>query len=103
MFVHVKLIYAPSSIPGSSTSESPGQRANLKPGLSYVNICVNRLHEKRFMRSVEFRLDGTLPATKSAALRNSYGYRYLLTCNLSPALLSYKCGETVYTPVFSDQ
>jgi hypothetical protein len=55
------------------------------------------------MRSVEVRLDGTLPAAKSAALRNSYGDRYLLTCNLSPALLSYKCGETVYTPVFSDQ
>ena len=55
------------------------------------------------MRSVEFRLDGTLPATKSAPLRNSYGYRYRLTCHVSPALLSYKCGETVYTPVFSDQ
>ena len=30
-----------------------------------------------------------LPTAKSAALRNSYGYRYLLTCNLSPALHSY--------------
>jgi hypothetical protein len=39
---------------------------------------------KRLMRSVEVRLDGTLPATKSAALRNSYGYRYLLTRNLCP-------------------
>jgi hypothetical protein len=54
--------------------------AQVLMGLSYVN----RLHEKRFMRSVEFRLDGTLPATKSAALRNSYGYRYLLTRNLCP-------------------
>jgi hypothetical protein len=29
----------------------------------------------------------------AAALRNSNGYRYLLTCNLSPALHSYKRAE----------
>ena len=39
--------------------------------------------------SVEAMLAGTLPTTKSAALTNSYGYRYLSGCDLSPELLSH--------------
>ena len=31
-------------------------------------------------------LAGMPPTTRSAALINSYGYRYLLTCSLSPEL-----------------
>ena len=41
------------------------------------------------MGSVEGMLTGMLPAAKSSALKAVRPYRYLLGCNLSPALRSF--------------
>lgn len=62
---------------------------DMERGLSADQMATSRLNATNFMRSVEAMLAGTLPTTRSAALINSYGYRYLLTCNLSPELHIY--------------
>jgi hypothetical protein len=42
-----------------------------------------------YVRGVEELLSGKLPTAPSMALKASGGYRYLLGCDLSPALRSY--------------
>jgi hypothetical protein len=44
---------------------------------------------KNYVRGIEDMLSGKLPTAPSMALKASNGYRYLLGCNLSPALRSY--------------
>jgi hypothetical protein len=44
---------------------------------------------RHYVRGTEAMLRGELPTAPSMALKASNGYRYLLGCNLSPALRSY--------------
>lgn len=45
-------------------------------GLDVDQMDTSRGNARNFRNSLEVMLAGTLPATKSAALVNSYGYRY---------------------------
>lgn len=58
-------------------------------GLSVEQMGTSRANAQNFKNGVDAMLTGALPATKSAAMTNSYGYRYLLGCDLSPELLSH--------------
>ena len=44
---------------------------------------------RNYVRGFEALLSGELPTAPSMALKSSRGYRYLLGCNLSPALRGY--------------
>jgi hypothetical protein len=44
---------------------------------------------RNYVRGIEDMLSGRLPTTPSSALKASRGYRYLLGCDLSPALRSH--------------
>lgn len=57
--------------------------------LGVEQMGTSRANAQNFKNSVDAMLSGTVPATKSAAITNSYGYRYLLGCDLSPELLSH--------------
>ena len=61
----------------------------MERGLDVDQMDTSRGNARNFRNSVEAMLTGTLPTTKSAALVNSYGYRYLLGCDLSPELRSH--------------
>jgi hypothetical protein len=61
----------------------------MERGLDVDQMDASRGNARKFRNSVEAMLTGTLPTTKSAALVNSYGYRYLLGCDLSPELRSH--------------
>jgi hypothetical protein len=55
-------------------------------GLDVHQMGTSRANAQNFKNSVEAMLQGSLPTTRSAARTNSYGYRYLLGCELSPEL-----------------
>ncbi len=61
----------------------------MEQGLDVDQMGTSRANAQSFLNSVEAMLAGILPTTQSAAMRNSYGYRYLLGCHLSPELLSH--------------
>lgn len=61
----------------------------MEQGVDLDQMGTSRSNARNFMNSVEAMLAGTLPTTRSAALVNSYGYRYLLGCDLSPELRSH--------------
>ena len=61
----------------------------MERGLDVDQMDTSRGNARNFRNSVEAMLTGTLPTTKSAALVNFYGYRYLLGCDLSPELRSH--------------
>jgi hypothetical protein len=61
----------------------------MEQGLDVDQMGTSRANAQTFKNSVEAMLQGILPATRSAALTNSYGYRYLLGCDISPGLLSH--------------
>ena len=61
----------------------------MEHGLDVEQMGTSRANAQNFKNSVEAMLAGTLPASRSAALTNSYGYRYLIGCDLSPELLSH--------------
>ncbi|MFV8228689.1 hypothetical protein [Mycolicibacterium fortuitum] len=61
----------------------------MEQGLGVEQMGTSRVNAQNFKNSVDAMLAGTLPATKSAAMTNSYGYRYLLGCDLCPELLSH--------------
>ena len=61
----------------------------MEQGLDVDQMGTSRANAQSFLNSVEAMLAGILPTTQSAAMRNSYGYRYLLGCKLSPELLSH--------------
>ncbi|MCV7281688.1 endonuclease/exonuclease/phosphatase family protein [Mycolicibacterium flavescens] len=62
-------------------------------GLGLTEIAAERgvsvSSTREFLKSLEALLDGAIPTTKSAALRNSYVYRELLNHPLSTALSRY--------------
>ena len=62
---------------------------DLERGLTAEQMSTGRSNVRNFINSVEAMLTGTLPTTKSAAMVNSYGYRYLLGRDLSPELKSH--------------
>ena len=47
----------------------------MEQGLDVDQMGTSRANAQSFLNSVEAMLAGTLPTTKSAAERNSYGYR----------------------------
>ncbi|MGV0741035.1 SIR2 family NAD-dependent protein deacylase [Mycolicibacterium sp. XJ870] len=61
----------------------------MEQGHSVEQMGTSRANAQKFKNSVDAMLTGALPATKSAAMTNSYGYRYLLRCDLSPELISH--------------
>lgn len=61
----------------------------MEQGLDVDQMNTGRGNARNFTNSVEAMLAGALPTTRSAALVNSYGYRLLLGCDLSPALRRY--------------
>ncbi|OLP01898.1 hypothetical protein BVU76_13240 [Mycolicibacterium porcinum] len=61
----------------------------MEQGLSVEQMGTSRANAQNFKNSVDAMLAGTLPNSQSAAMTNSYGYRYLLGCDLSPELLSH--------------
>ena len=61
----------------------------MERGLDVDQMGTSRANALTFKNSVEAMLAGSLPTTKSAALTNSYGYRYLLGCEVSAELLSH--------------
>jgi hypothetical protein len=66
---------------------------DMERGLTVEQIAASQRttldNARNYVRGFEAMLRGELPTTPSAALKSSRGYRYLLGCNLSPALRSY--------------
>lgn len=61
----------------------------MERGLDVGQMDTSRDNAQKFKNSVDAMLAGTLPVTKTAAETNSYGYKYLLGCDLSPELLRH--------------
>jgi hypothetical protein len=61
----------------------------MEQGFEVDQMGTTRANAQNFKNSVEAMLEGALPTTRSAALTNSYGYRYLLGCDLSPELRNH--------------
>jgi hypothetical protein len=66
---------------------------DMERGLTVVQIASSRRttvdNARNYVRGIADMLSGTLPTTPSLALKASRGYRYLLGCDLTPALRRY--------------
>ena len=66
---------------------------DMERGLTVEQIAASQrtslANARSYVRGTEAMLRGELPTAPSMALKASGGYRYLLGCDLSPALRSY--------------